>query len=157
MREFRRWLSLAFRLAAVVVIALALALRDGLGLALALVAVGFLLVPVTWRPKAIVAEGAAYSTSADLVSSAATRFPGQLSVTQSAVVWVPSAYSRKRGEETISISGEDRPAITLRSGPALFDLTVAVTTGNGPERCFRTHQSRHLRRALSKIGQRAGN
>ncbi len=44
--------------------------------------------------------GAVYSGSADLVKNR-RKFPGQLSVTDSGLFWIPSSYSKRHGLEQI--------------------------------------------------------
>ena len=151
-RRLGRWVrpvSIVLRLCGLAAFVAAFALRNGVGLGAACVGLGLLLVPLAWRRKAEILPGALYSASADLLTRPSRPWPGQLSITDHAVVWVPSAYSREHGQDRVQIDREEQPALRYERGPALLDLTLVVSTGDGVTRAFRMHQSRALREALA--------
>lgn len=116
-----------------------------------------MLIPVAWRRKASSLPGAIHSVSADLLSGSSRRLPGELSVTATAVAWIPSNYSRRHGQEEVMIAAGDIAAITISRGPALLDLIVSVRGPDGYEWRFGTHSSRKLRDALEGLrGAAAG-
>jgi hypothetical protein len=154
-RHLERWgrlASIVLRILSLAAFVAAFALRNGIGLAAACVALGLLLIPLAWRRKAESLPGALYSASADLLARPSRPWPGQLSITEHAVAWVPSRSSRDRGQDRVLIDREDRPALRVERGPALLDVTLIVSTADGMTRAFRMHQSRALRKALSAFG-----
>jgi len=66
--------------------------------------------------------------------------------------WAPSSYSTARGQSRVLIDLQDRPAVMIRRGPALLDLTLVIRMDGEVSSVFRTHRSRALRRAMSIFG-----
>jgi hypothetical protein len=126
-------------------------IQHGLGVTLGAVSLGFLVIPITWRPKAASKAGSIYSGSADLLLPDGKHLPGQLSLTPTGLAWVPSSYSLDLGVDEVSMGVEDAMAISLERGPGLLDLIITARTRNGQERRFMTHQNRHLRRAVEQL------
>jgi hypothetical protein len=113
------------------------------------VAAGLLLVPIAWRRKAPVAAGALWNASADLMKDA-TKVPGQLSFTPESVVWMPSSYSRRHGEEEISVPRTGDTSVSLEYGPSLLDVLIIVRPSTGEPTRFLTRWSPRLRRTIRK-------
>ncbi|HEY5034866.1 MAG TPA: hypothetical protein VIJ30_07095 [Candidatus Dormibacteraeota bacterium] len=113
-------------------------------------AAGLLLVPIAWRRKAPVAAGAIWSASADLMHGA-TKLPGQLCFTPESVVWTPSSYSRRHGEEEISVPLTGDTSVSLENGPSLLDVLIIVRRSTGEPAQFLTHRTPRLRRTIRKI------
>ena len=68
-----------------------------------------MIVPLAWRRKAAMAPAAILTTSADYLPRAAgrARFPGQLSVTASALTWNPSRHSAAKDIRPVEIAMDD--------------------------------------------------
>jgi hypothetical protein len=114
------------------------------------VAAGLLLSPIALRPKAPAAAGALWSASADLMHGAA-KHPGQLSLTPESVVWTPSSYSRRHGQEEISVPLTGDTSVNLEYGPSLLDVLITIRPSTGEPATFITHRSPRLRRTIRKL------
>lgn len=154
-RRWLVWLTILCRLTALIALGASIALRDGVAVALAGGAGGLLLVPFAWRRRAASIPNATYSAAADLVTTRAGAFPGQLSVAKDSIAWVPAAYSVRHGQLEVTISTEGHPEVILQSGPALLDFTLLIAHG-GQRFAFLTRRSRSLRRAIDRFSQAPG-
>lgn len=146
-RSIRGWSILITRLGALGCFTAGVVIEHGIGFALMALAVGVSFVTLTWRPKALSADGAVWTGSADLIQDR-RRFPGQLSVTASEVVWVPTRWSSSKGLSRQSLPLMAHDPVVLQAGPALFDLLVLVPSAGGARIVFGTRRSRRLQRAL---------
>jgi hypothetical protein len=152
------WLAILFRLCAAALACVAL-LTQGSSprWILLMCAAGFVIVPVAWRRKAAVAPAAILTTSADYLprEPGHAQFPGELSVTASALTWNPSRHSAANGILPLAIAIEDCTGITMQAGPALLDVIVTVHPRSGGEWLFLTHRSPRLRRAIARLDELA--
>jgi hypothetical protein len=102
------------------------------------------LVALSRRRKAAVAPGSFYASSADLVDARTRRrrrLPGELSITDTAIYWNPSAYSVRKGAEPIEIGFSERPDVVFEAGPGLAGLSLRIRRLDGSELSFITHRS----------------
>ena len=143
-------LALAVRLVAGAFALIVAEIRFGVVVTALIFLGGMGLVAVAWRRKAAVVPGAVWTVSADVLVRG-KRFPGQLSVLNDAIVWLPSKYSSRRGVEKIRIG----PSATARvnGGPALGDVYVSVTSPDGAVVRFLTRRSPRLAEAVQQFGR----
>jgi hypothetical protein len=151
-RSPNAWVAIVARLIAVVAICSALVVRHEAGLVLVVVGGGLLLVPLAWRRRAPNVDGATYSVPADYFEpSHGKRLPGQLSLTETGVAWVPSRYSRSRGSREVVIDATGPTAITVERGTALLSVVVRIRASDGQEHRFGTRETRRLRQELGRL------
>jgi hypothetical protein len=153
-RTQRAWLPLTVRVLWLILFATAVARRHHPVVALSAVALGLALLPVAWRRKAPVAPGAVYSSSADQLLPNGRHRPGQLSITTTALTWMPSGYSVEHGEQAVRIDARRCKAITLERGVGLLDVLLTITPVEGEAMRLLTHSSRHLKAAISDLDAR---
>ena len=111
------------------------------------------LVPFVWRRKAASAADSIWSSSADAICQRG-RFPGQLSLTNDRIIWVPNQYSRRNEMHELSVP-LDRPAsVGLKRGSALLDIVVTARSATGEEYRFITHGGNRLKRAIKQLEER---
>jgi hypothetical protein len=122
------WLAIFSRLGAVVLACTAL-LAEGQSPRWILLAcaAGLAILPIAWRRKAAAVPGAIFATSADYLPGGPRRgqFPGELSVTETALTWNPSRHSIAKGFPPLTLAMDDCAAITMRGAPALFGVMIA--------------------------------
>jgi hypothetical protein len=145
-----RWV-LGLRVLGLACFVLAIVSEHGLRLALIGAAAGLLLIPIALRRKGPRATDTVWSASADLVQEG-MQFPGQLSLTTTALIWTPSSYSLERGKNEVAVQLESGLSVNLEAGPALLDVFVEVANRNGDPERFLTHRSPVLRRAIRQLG-----
>ena len=149
-RSGRAWLAIAARLVAVVLWAIAIGAFHRPVVASLLVATGVALFLLTLRPRAAPAPGALYTAAADRIADG-RRLPGQLSLTTRTLVWSPSPYSARRGEEAITVDASGCRAVSLQRGSGLLDVILTVVLADDAALTFGTHSSRRLTRALDRF------
>ena len=149
-RSGRAWLAIAARLVAVVLWAIALGAFHRPLVAALLVATGLALFLLTLRPRAAPAVGALYTAAADRIADG-RRLPGQLSVTTRTLVWSPSRYSLRRGEEAVTVDASGCRSVTVRRGTGLLDVILTVVLADGATLAFGTRTSRRLTDALDRF------
>lgn len=116
-----------------------------------LIAASAALVLVGFRSKAPSPPGTLASSSADRLG-AGRPFPGQLSLTQSEIIWKPSKYSQRRGEHDVVFPLDQAPGVRLAIGPGILDGTVTITS-NDHAATFGTHRTSRLWRRLGMLSQ----
>ncbi len=150
-RSARTWVVLASRLIALGCFTAGIVIKQGAAWALMAVAVGLLLVSLTWRRKAVTAPGAIWSAAADLLAGG-RQFPGQISLTPSELVWIPSRYSMSKGRTDLTLPLLPEGGLHVEPGPGLLDLQLVAPDSTGASTRFLTHRSRRLRLVLKRLG-----
>ena len=153
-RDLGGWASLVCRCAAVVCAGAGLAARHGVEVGLTTSAVGLLVVPLAWRRKASGVSNALCTQSADLLDDGGRHLPGELSVTPTELVWVPSDHSRRRGATELRAPLAGPAEVVLQRGSALMDLVIQAQPSGAEAFRLLTHRSRRLRRVLDAASGR---
>ncbi len=155
-RSAQAWLVIAVRTLAAVLWLIAAGTLHRPLFAFAIAGVGLVLVLATFRRKAPTAPGALYTAAADLLADDGRKLPGQLSLTMSALTWVPSRYSvRRHGQQVVSVEVLGCKEISLQRGYGLIDVILTVVRTDGVTLRFGTHTSRRLARTLDSFEGRA--
>jgi hypothetical protein len=117
------------------------------------IALGVVLIALSWRGKAAVVPGSAFASSADYCPDANRlgTFPGELSITTSGLMWSPSKYSSGKGLRPVSLLTGECQSVSMQAGSALLDVVITVRGRTGSEWSFLTHRSPGLRRAIAGL------
>jgi hypothetical protein len=134
---------------AVVLFAISAGLLHRPILAISLCALALALVLASFRRKASPAPGAVYTSSADWLTDHGTQLPGQLSITSTALTWVPSRYSARHGRQRVTIDALECREVSLQRGMGLLDVMLTVAHADGSTVRLLTHRSRRLGQALT--------
>jgi hypothetical protein len=150
-RPIRSWIVLALRPLAAGCFVVGLVIDGHARFALVSVAGAGLLVAAVFRRQAPRMRGALWSSPADLMRGG-SRLPGQLSLLSDAVVWTPSAYSRRHGfDHAVRLAPENWSGLNVEAGPALLDVQIAVRSADGQTANFTTHRSTGLMEAIRQL------
>jgi hypothetical protein len=134
---------------AVVLFAISAGLLHRPILAALLCALALALVLASFRRKAPAAPDALYTSSADWLTDHGTQLPGQLSITSTALTWLPSRYSRRHGRQPVRIDALECREVSLQRGVGLLDVILTVAQADGSAVRLLTHRSRRLGHALT--------
>ena len=151
-RSVAGWFGIVLKVLAAVAYLLALSRAYRWPWALLATALGGLLIRVAFQSKGLIAEGATWSASADLLIGR-HKYPGQLSLTSEEVTWAPSRYSERKRVAAVRVPLATS-MVDLNAGPALLDVIVRITADGGGEPLrFLTRRSAGLRDATRNFGQ----
>jgi hypothetical protein len=127
--------------------------RHGVWWIIGAIALGLVLIALSWRRKAAVVPGSAFAASADFCPDGnhLRKFPGELSITTSGLTWSPSKYSSGKGLRPVSLVTGECQSVSMQAGSALLDVVITVRGRTGSEWSFLTHRSPSLRRAITGL------